>query len=84
MLFGCLTMIIMFVLTLLIAPILSFFGGYLTGLILEWFVGDMITNGLNLLFNTVRFNADKLPIICGALAVVGSFFRNSLTVNKKD
>lgn len=84
MLFGCLTMIAMFVLTLLITPILSFFGGYLTGLILEWFVGDMITNGLNLLFNTARFNADKLPIICGALAVVGSFFKNSLTVNKKD
>ena len=81
---GCITVIVMIIVSVLIYPILSFFGGWVTGLILEWVVGGMVTNGLNLLFNTTRFSADMLPIICGALAIVGSFFKSSLSASKKD
>ena len=68
------------VMVIILAPILLFAGGCLTGLILEWIVGDAVVNGLNILFNTTRFTSNMLPAFCGALAVVGSFFRN--TVNK--
>lgn len=70
---GCLTAII---LTILI-PIITFAAGCLCGLILKWFVGDIVVNGLNLLFNTTRFVPEMLPTTCGALAVVGSFFKTS-------
>lgn len=77
---GCLGMLIM----LIVSPILCFLGGYISGLILKLTVGGFVVNGLNLILNTTRFTADKLPIICGALAVVGSFFESSLSTNSKD
>lgn len=60
------------------------FCGYISGLILKLTVGRFVVNGLNFILNTTRFTADKLPIICGALAVVGSFFKSSLNISKKD
>lgn len=82
--FGCLGMLIMLIVTIIVAPILCFLGGYISGLILKLTVGGFVVNGLNLILNTTRFTADKLPIICGALAVVGSFFKSSLSTNSKD
>ena len=70
---GCFTVIVLS----FIMPLIYFASGCLTGLVLKWIVGDAVTNGLNLLFNTTRFTADMLPIVCGALGVVGSFFKNS-------
>lgn len=81
---GCLGMLIMLIVTIIVAPILCFLGGYVSGLILNWTVGGFVVNGLNLMLNTTRFTADKLPIICGALAVVGSFFKSSLGTKSKD
>lgn len=82
--FGCLSVLVTLIVTIIIAPILCFLGGYVSGLILNWTVGGFVVNGLNLMLNTTRFTADKLPIICGALAVVGSFFKSSLNISKKD
>lgn len=82
--FGCLSVLVTIIVTIIIAPILCFLGGYVSGLILNWTVGGFVVNGLNLMLNTTRFTADKLPIICGALAVVGSFFKSSLNISKKD
>ena len=81
---GCLGMLIMLVVVLIVSPILCFLGGYISGLILKLTVGGFVVNGLNLILNTTRFTADKLPIICGALAVVGSFFKSSLSTKSKD
>ena len=66
---GCLGMLIMLIVVLIVSPILCFLGGYISGLILKLTVGGFVVNGLNLILNTTRFTADKLPIICGALAV---------------
>lgn len=82
--FGCLGVLIALIVTIIIAPILCFLGGYISGLILKLTVGGFVVNGLNLILNTTRFTADKLPIICGALAVVGSFFKSSLSTKSKD
>lgn len=82
--FGCLGVLVAFIITIIITPILCFLGGYISGLILKLTVGGFVVNGLNLILNTTRFTADKLPIICGALAVVGSFFKSYLKTKSKD
>lgn len=82
--FGCLGVLVALIITIIIAPILCFLGGYISGLILKLIVGGFIVDGLNLMLNTTRFTADKLPIICGVLAVVGSFFKSSLNTNSKE
>ena len=82
--FGCLSVLVALIVTIIIAPILCFLGGYISGLILKLTAGGFVVNGLNLMLNTTRFTADKLPIICGALAVVGSFFKSSLSTKSKD
>ena len=76
---GCLTAIIVVILS----PVLCFFGGWICGWLLEFFIGDTVANGLNLLFNTVRFTPESLPIVCGALATVGSFFKSTNTSSNK-
>ena len=70
------------IIAMFIIPILIFLTGVVSGLILKWIVGGFVVDGLNLIFNTTRFSADKLPIVCGALAVIGSFFKTTL-INKE-
>ena len=82
-LYGCLAAVVCFVIALIFGPILIFVCGYITGMILRLTVGVALTNGLNVLFNTTRFTPDFLPIVCGGLAVVGSFFRNTNTSSSK-
>ena len=73
--------IVSIIIAMFIAPILIFLSGVVSGLILKWIVGGFVIDGLNLIFNTTRFNADKIPIVCGTLAVIGSFFK--ILVSKK-
>lgn len=75
---GCLAAIIL----IFVESLLYFACGYLDGLILKWIIGDTVVNGLNLLFNTTRFTVNTIPITCGALALVGSFFKTTSTVKK--
>lgn len=73
---NCYVEIISTIIAMFIAPILVFLSGVVSGLILKWIIGGFVVDGLNLIFNTTRFSADKLPIVCGALAVIGSFFKS--------
>lgn len=75
---GCFAAILM----VLLLPLLAFGGGYLTGLILKWIIGDAVVNGMNLLLNTTRFTPDMLPVVCGALGTIGSFFKSSVSTSK--
>lgn len=79
---NCYVEIISTIIVMFIAPILVFLTGVVSGLILKWIVGGFVVDGLNLIFNTTRFSADKLPIVCGALAVIGSFFKTTM-INKE-
>lgn len=74
---GCFGWLIALILLLIICPVLSYFCGWLTGVILQWLIGDTVINGMNYLFNTTRFTTDMLPTICGTLGVIGSFFKSS-------
>lgn len=76
---NCYVEIISAIIATFIAPILVFLAGVVSGLVLKWIIGGFVVDGLNLIFNTTRFSADKLPIVCGALAVIGSFFKSKVS-----
>ena len=80
---GCLTWIITLILLVILGPVLNYFFGWLTGVILQWLIGDTVVNGMNYLFNTTRFTTDMLPTICGTLGVIGSFFKSSSSSSSK-
>ena len=66
----------------IIAPIITFGAGWLGGWILMKIVGSAVVTGLNTLFGTTRFMPDLIPVVCGVLAVVGSYFKTSVSNNK--
>ena len=80
---GCFAWVIVIVLVLILGPVLYYFGGWITGHILKWFIGDTVVSGMNYLFNTTRFTADMLPTICGTLGVIGSFFKSTVSSSSK-
>lgn len=75
--YGCLSLVLTVVILAILMPLLNWACGYITGLILKWLIGDTVVYGLNYLFNTTRFTSDMLPVACGALGVVGSFFKSA-------
>ena len=80
---GCLTWLITLALLVIVEPVLYYFCGWLTGVILQWLIGDTVVNGMNYLFNTTRFTTDMLPTICGTLGVIGSFFKSTTSSSSK-
>ena len=82
--FGCIAALIAGLIAITLGPILCFLGGYVSGLVLQLTVGGFVASGLNLILNTTRFTAGQLPVLCGVLAVVGSFFQSHLRTKSKD
>lgn len=80
---GCFAWLVTLILLLIFDPVLYYFCGWLTGLLLQMWIGDTVINGMNYLFNTNRFTVDMLPTICGTLGVIGSFFKSSSTSSSK-
>jgi hypothetical protein len=80
---GCITWLLLAIGLIILGPALYYFGGWITGHILAWLIGDTVINGMNYLFNTTRFTADMLPVICGTLGVIGSFFKPT-SASRKD
>lgn len=80
---GCFGWLITLVLLVIVEPVLYYFFGWLTGVILQWLIGDTVINGMNYLFNTTRFTTDMLPTICGTLGVIGSFFKSTTSSSSK-
>ena len=75
---GCLTLI----LVAIFAPVIIFACSWFGGWILMKIVGDAVANGFNTLFGVSRFVPDMIPIICGTLATIGSYFRTTSVNNK--
>lgn len=76
--------ILLFIVLLVFAPWisywLSYFGGWITSLV----VGATLCDALNTLFDTTRFTPDMLPQMAGALGWIGSFFKGvSSTTNNR-
>ena len=81
---GCWSAIILFCIGVFIWPLLYFLGGYMTGLVLSWVVGDLVVETLNLMLNTTKFSVEQLPMVCAVLGVIGSFFKGSVSITRKD
>jgi hypothetical protein len=80
---GCAGTLVGTILVLIIAPALYYLGGWITGHLLSWIIGDTVVYGLNYLFDTTRFTIDMLPTVCGTLGVIGSFFKSTSTTHSK-
>lgn len=78
---GCFTAILLLVVVLIIEPVIIFGAGWFGGWILMKIVGAAVASGMNLLFDTSRFTPDIIPIVCGSLAVIGSYFKSHQTNN---
>ena len=63
-------------------PVIIFGAGWFGGWILMKIVGGAVVTGLNTLFGTTRFMPDLIPVVCGVLAVIGSYFKTSVSNNK--
>ena len=73
---GCFGIIIGIVFLVIVEPALYYFFGWITGHLLNWLIGDKIVNGMNYVFETTRFTREMLPVTCGTLGVIGSFFKS--------
>lgn len=80
---GCFAWLVVIVLILIFGPVFYYFCGWLTGLLLQMWIGDIVIDGMNYLFDTNRFTVDMLPTICGTLGVIGSFFKSSSSSSSK-
>ena len=80
----CFAAVLLLIGVIIFGPVLYYFGGWVTGHILNWLIGDTVVNGMNYIFNTTRFTTDMLPVTCGTLGVIGSFFKSSHTTSHRD
>ena len=39
-------------------------------------IGDIVSNGLNMIFATDRFTPDVIPLFCATMSLIGNFFKN--------
>ena len=73
-----------FVVAIIIEPALLFWLGYFSGWLAKLVIGTKLVTAINMVFGTA-FTADMLPIIGGALAWIGCFFKsiNTTSNNQK-
>ncbi len=73
---GCLGAIVVVIVFIIVEPALYYFFGWVTGHLLNLLIGDKVVYGMNYVFETTRFTRDMLPVTCGTLGVIGSFFKS--------
>lgn len=74
--------IAMLVVTVFIAPFVTFWLCYFGGWIASITIGNILTNGLNTLFQTTWFTKDMIPLCAGTLGWIGSYFKVSISKSK--
>ena len=82
---GAITVIVGLIVTFIIMPAITFGCAYIGGMILDFFVGEGLIKGLNLMFDTTRFTREMIPLTCATLATIGRYFKSSsTTTNSKE
>ena len=69
---------------LVIRPALTFGCAYIGGMVLDFFVGEGLVNGLNIMFDTSRFTRDLIPLTCATLATIGRYFKSTNNVTNEN
>lgn len=59
---------------------LAYFGGWICSLV----IGNVLTEGLNTLFNTTYFTKDMIPICAATLGWIGGYFKSTSVKTKED
>lgn len=67
-----------------ISPFLSFIEGWVVGWLIKAIFGTTFIAGLQLL--NINIDINSIPLLCGTLSVIGSFFFHpgTLTYKRKD
>lgn len=79
---GCVGLIFIFLLSIVViifSPVIAFGIAYFIGWIMSLCIGDVVANGLNMIFATDRFTPEVVPLFYGTMGLIGSFFRKSNT-----
>ena len=71
------------VVVIIIEPALLFWLGYFGGWLAKLVIGTKLVTAINMVFGTA-FTADMLPMIGGALAWIGSFFKSIHTASNNN
>lgn len=74
--------IVIIILLIIFEPFINFLLGYFTGWLIENTFGLTLCNGLQML--GISITPNSLPLFCGTLGVIGSFFKTSNYNNKKN
>lgn len=81
---GVITIVVCAIGLLVFSPVLTFGCAYIGGMLLDWFAGDKLVDGMNLMFNTTRFTRELIPLTCATLATIGRYFRASQSNTNKN
>lgn len=81
---GVITIVVCAIGLLVFSPVLTFGCAYIGGMLLDWFAGDKLVDGMNLMFNTTRFTRELIPLTCATLATIGRYFRSSQSNTNKN
>nr|DAL62618.1 MAG TPA_asm: hypothetical protein [Caudoviricetes sp.] len=60
---------------IIFTPVIAFGIAYFIGWIMSLCIGDVVANGLNMIFATDRFTPEVIPLFYGTMGLIGSFFR---------
>lgn len=75
---GCAGLIFISLLSItmiIFSPVIAFGIAYFIGWIMSLCIGDVVANGLNMIFATDRFTPEVIPLFYGTMGLIGSFFR---------
>jgi ribose/xylose/arabinose/galactoside ABC-type transport system permease subunit len=78
---SCFGLIMLVVAVLIFSPFISFICGWITGWLIKITFGDTFIQDLSML--GLSFNKEALPLFCGTLGVIGSFFRHTAVKKNK-
>ena len=68
----------------IIIPFISFWLAYFGGWICSLVIGNVLTEGLNALFNTTYFTKDMIPICAATLGWIGGYFKSTSVKTKEN
>lgn len=68
----------------IIMPFISFWLAYFGGWLCSLVIGDVLANGLNMLFDTTHFHKEMIPLCAATLGWIGGYFKCRNTSIKAD
>lgn len=82
---SALLFLIVSIALILFNSVLAFALGYFVAWILQLLgFADVISDGLNLVFNTARFTEDNLTLVLGTFGLLAAFFKPKLAKDKSE